>query len=119
MGNMPMHPLHELWMTDKDLAQRQRISTKIMTKHPGCIPFMVYSNCPNVILLKRKFIIDKEHTLAFTVERVIKHIDNQVNTGFNVRVYNSSDHLHLDSTMEALYNKYKSEDGFLYLYFVQ
>ena len=105
-------------MKTKSLEERQQAFQKLMSDFPGKIPIIIdrHPDFPNLQNIeKHKFLIDKNMSLSsfknFFAEKYFK----SSNSIICIKFYVINIEITEEMSLSELYEKYKEEDGFLYL----
>ena len=111
-----MKSSHKLAFTKKERIQQ---SSNLMSKNKDTIPIICEkdSNCKLKKLIKTKYLIKRETILANFSKIIREKLEiESYNALFFLANCNNEKHpLDLNKTFGEIYDKYKDEDGFLYL----
>jgi hypothetical protein len=103
------------YKTITSLDDRKYECEKMMTKYPNLIPLIIESRSKELVLEKRKYLVNSHTTVGALIYTILKML--------KIQEANASIFLHIDNTLIAtsssfgnLYKQYKDEDGFLYCF---
>ena len=113
-------------MKEKSLEERKKEYSKIMEIYPTKIPIILDKNpkFPNLKdPIKNKFLSDNNSTIKkfiSTISKTYLQLDMiKEDLSLEIKLYSTSDNIEISTNEEEsilnIYNKYKDEDGFLYL----
>lgn len=97
--------------SSNSLSKRKELSTKIFNKYKDKIPIIIQSS--NVKLKKFKFLVYKNDELSFFLLILRKFIEIKQDEAIFTFINNTIPVF--SESVGCLYQKYKDEDGFLYI----
>lgn len=100
--------------SENSLVDRISVAQTILSRYPDRIPVIVEST-KDLVISKKKFLVPVDLTVAKFIMEVRKHTQVGVYDGLFVFVDNAL--LMPSSSIYSAYDRYKDEDGFLYVMF--
>lgn len=111
----------QTYLQKYSLEERKRVASQIIAKYPNSIPIICEPSKTSKIELskefKHKYLIPKSATVAGLLINLRQHINMKPETALYLFVYPNEVMPPTSASILDLYNKYKMEDGFLYLTF--
>lgn len=96
------------------LEKRVVLAQNILLKHPGCVPLILEAYDKKIQLNKTKFIIPGTLTVGQFLTDIHKKV--LVNSKETIFLFcNQNVLIPTSLSLDAVYQKYKDNDGFLYL----
>ncbi len=96
------------------LEKRKADISALIAKHPNRIPVYVQSNTPDIVIVKNKLLICKDHTVGqvlYTIRSKLKMSSDKA-----IFLLDESGHLPMTSQLiDEIYRTKKNIDGCLYL----
>lgn len=106
---------YTLEFKQKAFEGRQKCSNKLISKFPDRIPVIVDKviDSPIAGLTKHKYLVPIDITVAFFICEIRKHVKIRPEESIYLMCENTL--LNSSCTVASVYNKYKDDDGFLYI----
>lgn len=95
-----------------EIDERKKQSAKLMKKHPGKYPLIINSNSLKTKV--QKYIVSDHITLKEVINQYKKNVKLSENQALFIFINNKVLPVQM-STVGDIYEKYKNEDGFLYI----
>lgn len=97
--------------------KRIEVCSKILLKYPDRIPTIVEKankSTDNIILRKKKFIVPRDITMGKFIVELRKHMSDLLPEE-SIFLFIQDALIPTTQNFDQIYNKYKDEDGFLYI----
>lgn len=112
-------PLIKDYIQNNSLEKRRMVSKRLLSTHPSCVPIIVgraeLHTTP--MITRNKIMCPSDVTFLYFITEVRKHIP-ALRPGDGLYLFVSNGNMpKLSTLMSELYNKYKNDDGFLYVTF--
>lgn len=105
----------------RPFEERKKESERILDAYPNRIPIFCDAGpiCKLPKIDKNKFLVPKDLTISQFSYVIRKRIKLKSEEAIFLLAYNNNNHIYLNSTSKIIniYNDYKSEDGFLRIYY--
>ena len=103
-----------MFKKENTYERRVELSKKLCSNFPDHIPIIITPNeYGDIQITKQRFLISKYQTVGSLIVEIRRYINNPVQTIF---VFcNKNVLIPVNNTIEYIYEKYKDDDGFLYI----